>query len=194
MSLNQTSGVITTKSQNIGTLSLTGYELGTTASAAVAASDTLNDAIAKIEAQIKAEASARDKADTDLQTSITGEGTARDAAIATASQAIWNDLLKNFNLTLQPPKVNNISMTPLQDKVKLETSVIEPVENDIYTYTWSNGVTGKNSIEVAIAGKYTCKVKREHNGFESSEVIVEINVNADDIPTPPDPDPEIPEA
>lgn len=199
MSLNQTSGLITTTSQNIGTLSLTGYELGTTASAAVAASDTLNKAIAKIEAQIKAEASARDKADKDLQTNITNEGTARGEAITAASQAIWKDLLENFNLTLQSPRVNNISMTPIQDNlsVKLETSVIEPVENDTYTYTWSNGATG-NSIEVTTAGKYTCKVKRIHNGFESSEVTVEINVSTNDIPTPPepepDPEPEVPEA
>ena len=200
MSLNQTSGLITTTSQNIGTLSLTGYELGTTASAAVAATDTLNKAIAKIEAQVKAEASARDQADKDLQTNITNEGIARGEAITAASQAIWKDLLENFNLTLQSPRVNNISMTPIQDNpsVKLETSVIEPVENDTYIYTWSNGVTGRNSIEVTTAGKYTCKVKRIHNGFESSEVTVEINVNTNDIPTPPDPEPdqepEVPEA
>jgi hypothetical protein len=90
-------------------------------------------------------------------------------------------------------------MTPIQDNlsVKLETSVIDPVENDTYTYTWSNGATG-TSIEVTTAGKYTCKVKRKHNGFESSEVTVEINVNTDDIPTlpepEPDPEPEVPEA
>lgn len=192
MLLNQVTGAITTTSQNVGTLTLTGYNLGTTVSAAVAATDTLNTAIAKIEAQIKAEASARGIA-------ISGEVDARNTAISQASQAIWKDLLDNFNLTLQSPKVNNISMTPIQDNlsVKLETSVIDPVENDIYTYTWSNGSTGK-SIEVTTAGKYTCKVKRQHNGFESSEVTVEINVNTNDIPTPPepepDPEPEVPEA
>lgn len=242
MSLNQVTGAITTTSQNVGTLTLTGYNLGTTASAAVAATDTLNTAIAKIEAQIKAEASTRQQNDSTLQgnidkeastrqqndstlqgnidkeasaratadstlqgnidkevsdrgtaitSAISGEVSARNTAISQASQAIWKDLLDNFNLTLQSPKVNNISMTPIQDNlsVKLETSVINPVENDTYIYTWSNGSTGK-SIEVTTAGKYTCKVKREHNGFESTEVMVEINVNTNDIPTPPEPDPE----
>ena len=151
------------------------------ASARVTADSTLQD-------NINAETIARGTA---ITSAISGEASARNTAISQASQAIWKDLLDNFNLTLQPPKVNNISMTPIQENlsVKLETSVIDPVETDTYTYTWSDGSTGR-SIEVTTAGKYTCKVKREHNGFESTEVTVEINVNTNDIPTTPEPDPE----
>lgn len=72
--LNAESGAISTKSQNVGTLLLTGYSVQNLDTATVIASDTLNAAIQKLETQVYTEKQARIAA-------VTAEATAREQAI-----------------------------------------------------------------------------------------------------------------
>lgn len=68
--VEQTNGKVSATGANVGTLALTGYEEGT-ASGKVEASDSINDAIAKLQNQIDAANDAKDAAIADLDAVIT---------------------------------------------------------------------------------------------------------------------------
>lgn len=89
MTFNDKTGAIQTTSQNVGTLLLTGYSLGT-ASSAVAASDSLNAAIAKLQVQINTEVTNRTTADNTLQDNIDAEEQARTTADTELENSITN--------------------------------------------------------------------------------------------------------
>ena len=262
---------------NVGSLLLTDYTTDGIASAAISASDSLNLAIAKIEAQIKkeiadreaavsAEANERISADNTLQanidaanlareqgdntlqanidaanlareqgdaalteainkeaqdrtTAITDESTARanadttlqnnidtaigaeatarseadaaevvarNQAIADVVATLWEDLLVNFNLALNAPKINSISQAQIDERYSVKLAIdVEKHEGDVYTYLWSTGETA-DAIEVAEIGEYTCTVTRNHNGY-TSENTAKIEVKTvPQRPTEPD--------
>lgn len=78
LSLTQSTGAFSTSRANIGTLAITGYSKGTNKSA-LAANDTLNAALAKLENQIAAEVSDRGTAVTGVATRVsTIENTLND--------------------------------------------------------------------------------------------------------------------
>ena len=70
MTFNDKTGAIQTTSENVGTLLLTGYSLGTESSV-IAATDTLNAAMSKLQVQINNEVSNRTNADNSLENTIT---------------------------------------------------------------------------------------------------------------------------
>ena len=68
MEFNDKTGAITTTSENVGTLVLTGYtKLNTTATAAITATNTINEAFAKLDNRIETEEETRAKAISDLR-------------------------------------------------------------------------------------------------------------------------------
>lgn len=82
MEFNEKTGAITTTSENVGTLVLTGYtKLDTTAIASIAATNTVNEAFAKLDNRIETEEEARDTAITNLRMfkTINVGGTALEA-------------------------------------------------------------------------------------------------------------------
>lgn len=234
LSFTDTTGALVGSKTNIGNLLLTDYTTENITSAAIEATDSLNIAIAKIEAQIKAEAASREFAITlerstresavntlqqnidkeiedreaaidgldekisqeieDRQTAVTEEATlreqadnaevtARDDAIAIAVQAIWNDLLANYNLVLTPPIISSISKTAIDANYSVQlVANIVAIEGDTYSYSWDTGETG-NTIEVTQAGTYTCTVIRTHNGYTSTAT-KSIDVLESEIPVP----------
>lgn len=95
--LNAESGAISTKSQNVGTLLLTGYSVQNLDTATVVASDTLNAAIQKLETQVYTEKQAREQAITNLRmfktitvgdTALTADSNADTLAITAGNNAI----------------------------------------------------------------------------------------------------------
>lgn len=128
MTFEPTTGAIATTSQNVGTLVLTGYSLGSTASAAVIATDSLNTAIAKIEAQIKAEAAVRTNADTTLTNNLNKEIEDRKAADTT--------LTNNLNKEIEDREVadttftNNLN-TEISDRKAADTTLQTNINNEI---------------------------------------------------------------
>lgn len=81
MEFDASSGAITTSSQNVGTMVLTGYtKLSSTAKAAITASSTINGAFAALDNRIETEEEARAKA-------ISDEQAARDTAVSTERDA-----------------------------------------------------------------------------------------------------------
>lgn len=82
MEFNEKTGAITTTSENVGTLVLTGYtKLNTTAIAAITANNTINEAFAALDNRIETEEEARDNAITNLRMfkTISIGGTALEA-------------------------------------------------------------------------------------------------------------------
>lgn len=227
LSFTDKTGALVGSKTNIGDLLLTGYTTENIASAAITATDSLNKAVAKIEAQIlkeqtdriadvdteeqerikaiDAEAKARADADIILQENINKETedreaaiseeasarakadedeiAARDKAIADAVQALWQDLLQNYNLVLTPPTINSISKTAIDSNYSVQlVANITAVEGDTYSYSWNTGEIG-NTIEVTTAGIYTCTVTRTHNGYTSTSS-KDIEVLESEIPVP----------
>ena len=245
LSFTDNTGALVGSKTNIGDLLLTGYTTANIASEAIAATDSLNKAVAKIEAQIlkeqadrikavtaeeqariKAvgdEVKARADADTLLQENIDKEKEAREAAdktlsdkidkeiedrktaiseetsarakadedeiaardkaITDAVQALWQDLLQNYNLVLTPPTINSISKTAIDSNYSVQlVANITAIEGDTYSYSWNTGETG-NTIEVTTAGIYTCTVTRTHNGYTSTSS-KDIEVLESEIPVP----------
>lgn len=238
LSFTDKSGALVGSKTNIGDLLLTGYTTENIASAAIIATDSLNKAMAKIEAQIlkeqtdriadvdseeqarvkavdaekqeriqtiSAEEATRSEADILLQKNIDKEKetreaaiseeasarakadedeiAARDKAIADAVQALWQDLLHNYNLVLTPPTINSISKTAIDSNYSVQlVANITAVEGDTYSYSWNTGEIG-NTIEVTTAGTYTCTVTRTHNGYTSTSS-KDIEVLESEIPVP----------
>lgn len=82
MEFNEKTGAITTTSENVGTLVLTGYtKLDTTAIASITATNTINEAFARLDNRIETEEEARDSAITNLRMfkTISVGGTALEA-------------------------------------------------------------------------------------------------------------------
>lgn len=96
MSFNDATGAITTTSENVGTLVLTGYiKLDTTATAAITATQTINEAFAKLDDRIETEEEARESAINNLRMfktiSIAGTALEADSNADTLSIAAGNN-------------------------------------------------------------------------------------------------------
>ena len=199
LSFTDTTGALIGHKVNIGSLLLADYTTENITSAAVAATDSLNTAIAKLEAQIKAENTERKNAiiaeqntvnaiaatlqkniDNEIEnreTAISNEESARDEAIINAVQAVWNDLLINYNLELKAPTIESISKTVINANSAVQlTANVNEIENDTYSYLWNTG-ENSNTITVTQNGDYSCIVTRNHNGWETSSEPMEITVS-----------------
>ena len=128
MTFEPTTGAIVTTSENIGTLVLTGYSLGSTASAAVIATDSLNTAIAKIEAQIKAETTARTSADTTLTNNLNKEIEDRKAADTTLTNNL-NTEISNRS-TADTTLTNNLNKE-IEDRKTADGTLQTNINNEI---------------------------------------------------------------
>lgn len=97
-------GAITTTHENVGTLSLTGYNLGTDVGA-IGATDTVNAAMSKLQAQINKEVNDRNKAIQDLDVSTISTGADKvfksiaelDGKVSAETQAVSDLILTNYN-------------------------------------------------------------------------------------------------
>lgn len=96
MSFNSETGTIQTTSENVGTLLLTGYSLGTESSV-IAATDTLNAAIAKLQVQINNEISDRTSADQAINDALDTESQTRENNDTTLQSNIDKEIQDRTN-------------------------------------------------------------------------------------------------
>ena len=135
---------------------------------------------------IATEVSARDEA-------ILVESNNRDVAIAAAVQQILDDLLVNYNITLNAPTVLVSQTGTLLTASWAENTV------DTYSINWYKKqvdgdpilVADTAQIEVDEAGEYYCILTRIHNTHTASTKSEVLTVTEDMLPVP-EPDPEEP--
>lgn len=130
---------------------------------------------------IATEASARDEA-------ISVESNNRDAAIAAAVQQIFDDLLVNYNITLNPPVV-----VVSQEGLVLTASWDEN-STDEYSINWFKKqldadpilVADTAQVQVNEVGEYYCVLTRVHNNHTASTNSEIFIVAEDMLPSPPE--------
>ena len=130
---------------------------------------------------IATEVSARDEA-------ISVESNNRDAAIAAAVQQIFDDLLVNYNITLNPPAV-----VVSQEGLVLTASWDEN-STDEYSINWFKKqldadpilVADTAQVQVNEVGEYYCVLTRVHNNHTASTNSEIFIVTEDMLPPPPE--------
>lgn len=138
---NDTTGAITTTHENVGTLSLTGYSLGTDVGA-ISAADTVNAAMSKLQAQINKEVSDRNTAIQNLDVATIATGTDKvfksisetDGKISVETQAVSDLTLTNYNKGTSGEKINsndtlNIAFSKLENQVDGAKAYTDQVKN-----------------------------------------------------------------
>ena len=112
VSLTPKTGAIQIGRADIGTLNLTGYTSAAEEPTAknVAATDSLNNAVKKLEQQVIDETNARVKADGDLSSALTTETSTRESAIQTLTTQLGNETEERKAAIEQEVKDRNIAI------------------------------------------------------------------------------------
>lgn len=134
MSFDAATGAITTTSENVGTLVLTGYtKLDTTAAAAVQASDTINGAFAALDNRIETEEEARATAITNLDNRIETEEETRANAIT--NLRMFKTISVDGTQLTADSNADTLSITAGNDGIVLTTTAA----NDSFTIGHKTG-------------------------------------------------------
>lgn len=198
----------------VGTLKLNGY-IAKDNTDAIAADDTINDAFAKSEARLaksyndatsytdtcisaledslastqedlNGEKTTREEEISKLSGRLDSEAESRNTAIAAAVQQVLDDLLANYNITLNAPTVL------VSQAGTLLTASWTNNTTDTYSINWYKKqvdgdpilVADTAQIEVNEAGEYYCILTRIHNTHTASTESEVLTVTEDMLPVP----------
>ena len=175
MEFNDKTGAITTTSENVGTLVLTGYtKLNATATASITATNTINEAFAKLDNRIETEEETRENVITNLKMfktiSVGGTALEADSNAATLSITVGN------NGIILTPTVSSDSFTIGHKNGHEVTSGFYKFSTDAYGHisaTTSVALSDLTTLGVATAENLTNHVNTKANNPH--------NVTAEDV-------------
>ena len=174
MSFNDVTGAITTTSENVGTLVLTGYvKLDTTATAAITATQTINEAFAALDNRIETEEEARKTTITNLRMfkTISVAGTALEAD----SNADTLSITAGNNGIVLTPTASSDSFTIGHKTGHEVTSGFYKFSTDAYGHvsaTTAVTLTDLTTLGAATAENLTAHINNKENphGVEAKDV------------------------
>ena len=198
-------GVPTAPTADAGTNS---EQLATTAFVAgevANAKDDINASLKSINESITKEIDARERADQARHEEFTNALAIETQARLDSLEALLNDLLANYGITLNVP-----TFEITQEEIEAEEKVVVTISaSDECTMIWYKKQLDADPIAVSEAvpvgafdiiedGEYYCVITRTHNGHTSEAQSEVYNIVVPQLPEPepepePEPDPEIPE-